>query len=200
MSEFNICENGHYYAKDQDKCPYCPKKDDNLKTVASSNNLEKTKIFSDDGNNEVTDNSKTVIHNETENVTSNDLSKTIIHTESSNETSDDSSPMQSSQRQSGRKLVGWLVSFTIDPLGIDFKLYEGRNTVGSDNACDIVINNDSLISGKHLTILYRREVYKFKDEFSTNGTFINDEFVEQGDLVDGDLIKVGSSELKFRSI
>ncbi|MEI6124071.1 MAG: FHA domain-containing protein [Bacteroidota bacterium] len=106
----------------------------------------------------------------------------------------------SASDRSGRKLVGWLVSFTIDANGADFRLFEGRNIVGSDPACDIVVGNDHTISTKHLTILYRMGVFKFKDEFSTNGTFINEEFKEEGNLVDGDTIKVGNTLFRFRTV
>jgi pSer/pThr/pTyr-binding forkhead associated (FHA) protein len=41
--------------------------------------------------------------------------------------------------------------------------------------------------------------FKFKDELSTNGTFINDEFVEEGNLKDGDTIRIGQTVFKFRS-
>jgi pSer/pThr/pTyr-binding forkhead associated (FHA) protein len=42
-------------------------------------------------------------------------------------------------------------------------------------------------------------VFKFKDELSTNGTFVNDEFKEEGILNDGDNVKIGSTILKFRT-
>ncbi len=99
----------------------------------------------------------------------------------------------------GRKLVGWLVSFTHNALGEDFKLYEGRNVLGSDQSCDIIIP-DNLVSSKHLTILFRADKFKFKDELSTNGTFINEVMQDEGDLKDGDQIRLGKTIFKFRSI
>ena len=42
-------------------------------------------------------------------------------------------------------------------------------------------------------------VFKFKDEFSTNGTFVNEEFVEEGTLNDGDTLKIGNTVFKFRT-
>lgn len=39
-----------------------------------------------------------------------------------------------------RKLVGWLVSYTLDAMGVDFKLYEGRNIIGRDADCSISVN------------------------------------------------------------
>jgi hypothetical protein len=100
-----------------------------------------------------------------------------------------------------RKLIGWLVSFTIHPNGVDFRLYEGKNTIGTNPACDIVLQ-DPQVSGHHLTLLIRpgTNAVRFKDEFSTNGTLINGTPLDEGTLQDGDIIKIGSTELKFRSV
>jgi pSer/pThr/pTyr-binding forkhead associated (FHA) protein len=99
-----------------------------------------------------------------------------------------------------RKLVGWLVSFTMDPNGKDFRLYEGRNTIGSDPSNDIVVTGDPAVSSKHLTILYRMGKFKCKDEFSTNGTYVNEVFFEEGDLTDGAIIRIGQTVFTFRQI
>lgn len=100
-----------------------------------------------------------------------------------------------------RKLIGWLVSFTIHPNGVDFRLYEGKNTIGSGPQCDVILQ-DPGVSGHHLTILARpgTNTIRFKDEFSTNGTLLNGEPVEEGTLQDGDILKIGSTELRFRSV
>ncbi|MCS7152375.1 MAG: FHA domain-containing protein [Bacteroidia bacterium] len=103
------------------------------------------------------------------------------------------------QAPQNRKIVGWLVSFTLHPNGVDFRLYEGRNTIGTDHRCDIVIN-DPAASGHHLTILYRAGEFLFRDELSTNGTFVNGEMQNEGKLRDGDVIKVGNTEFRFRTI
>lgn len=136
----------------------------------------------------------------------NDLNKTKIsepeNTGSLNKTQivvPENNPQQVLQVVN-RKLVGWLVSFSMDPNGRDFKLYEGRNTVGSDPSCDIVVTGDPAVSSKHLTILYRMGTFKLKDEFSTNGTFVDDVFFEEGDLKDGVIIKIGQTIFKFRQI
>ena len=56
------------------------------------------------------------------------------------------------------------------------------------------------IPGSHLTILYRGGVYRFRDEFSTNGTFINGVAAEEGTLNDKDVIRVGNTQLIFLAI
>ncbi len=99
-----------------------------------------------------------------------------------------------------RKLVGWLVSYTLDELGMDFRLYEGKNVIGSDVSCDIAVLQDKSVSGRHATILFRNNKFLLRDELSTNGTFLNGEIVEVETpvLQDGDIIKVGNTVFKFR--
>ena len=184
MSDFKLCNNGHYYADDLQECPYCPK-------TSNIRNMDNDKTKVDQGNNPLDDKTQIFGGN-----TGNDLGKTQIH---HGEGSQEQPNFSYGRNNAGRKLTGWLVSFTMDPLGVDFRLYEGRNIIGSDPGCDIVISGDSSVSGKHLTILYRMGVFKFKDEMSTNGTFINDEFREEGTLSDGDNIRIGTTVLKFRT-
>lgn len=49
-------------------------------------------------------------------------------------------------------------------------------------------------------MLYRGGSIKIKDELSTNGTFVNGAVIEETEIKDGDIILVGKTELKFRSI
>lgn len=180
---YHLCPNGHYYENTMSACPYCPseQQSDFNKTQIIQNTDDKTKIMQGD---------KTSLQ-----TSKPDFNKTAIF---SGNLEEKQQVQQVQSHGAGRKLVGWLVSYTLDPLGQDFKLREGRNIIGSDSACDISIA-DAQVSGKHLTILYRMGDFKFKDELSTNGTFINDEFVEEGNLKDGDVIRIGQTVLKFRS-
>ncbi len=181
-----LCANGHYYEDTHQVCPYCP--------TPQATDFNKTQIMNNDKTKVMQGNEdKTFVQNEK----IANFNKTAIFTGTpSQEVTPQPQTVQ--PQHTGRKLVGWLVSYTLDPLGQDFKLREGRNIIGSDSACDIVIP-DSQVSGKHLTILYRMGDFKFKDELSTNGTFINEEFVEEGNLKDGDTIRIGQTVLKFRT-
>lgn len=99
-----------------------------------------------------------------------------------------------------RKLVGWLVSYTLDDMGMDFKLYEGRNIIGRNSDCQITIA-DKTVSGTHALILYRAGKYSISDQQSSQGTFVNDEDIELEAryLKDGDVIRIGQTILKFRT-
>lgn len=101
-------------------------------------------------------------------------------------------------RVGGARLVGWLVSFSLDPSGIDFPLREGRNLLGADPDCDVVIEGDPAISGTHAVVMYRRGELQIRDSDSTNGTHVNgqDIFGESGVRIEsGDRIRVGQVEL-----
>lgn len=195
MSEFKLCENGHYYPQGLKDCPYCPKSNQDFGQGQGSA-LDKTKIADD----------QMPTFGGGGGFGGGSLGRTQIFTGGGSVDQNFGFPTNSTpqfkptQASTGRKLVGWLVSFTIDPNGADHKLYEGRNLIGSDPMCDITVQNDAAVSSKHLTILHRMGHFKFKDELSTNGTFINDVFEEEGNLKDGDMIRIGDTIFKFRSI
>ena len=99
-----------------------------------------------------------------------------------------------------RKLRGWLVTFDLISFGTDFKIIEGRNTIGK-NADNAITIKDSEVSGSHAMILCRNDVFEISDEMSTNGTTVNG--TELGSrlphiLSDGDKIKIGTTNLLFR--
>jgi hypothetical protein len=97
------------------------------------------------------------------------------------------------------KLVGWLVSFTNDPSGQDYRVREGRNSIGSDGSkCDVIIH-DATVSSIHALLIYQGGVFMIRDEGSNNGTFVNGEniFIKGGgvSLKQGDRIRIGKTEL-----
>jgi pSer/pThr/pTyr-binding forkhead associated (FHA) protein len=104
--------------------------------------------------------------------------------------------------RSTRRIVGWIVSYTLDPMGVDYRIFEGTNTIGRDSKNTIPITKDPTISGEHVVILYRSGKFKIKDKMTANGTFLNDvelEVEEAYDLGDGDVIRVGNTTFKFKS-
>ncbi len=101
-----------------------------------------------------------------------------------------------------RKLVGFLVTYNRNPAGRAFNIYEGRNYIGRDASCDISLPDDGQMSGKHFSILYRNAdgKFKFRDEQSTNGTFINKELLDDGNLQNYDIIRAGGTIFIFIEI
>lgn len=106
------------------------------------------------------------------------------------------------QVSASRRLVGFLVTYNRDPMGRAYNIYEGRNYVGRDANCDISVPDDNQMSGRHLSILYRSvdDKFKFRDEQSSNGTFVNKELLDDGELENYDIIRAGSTLFIFIAI
>lgn len=204
MANIKTCSNGHNYDSSlYSKCPYCPKGNTAEKTFLNnvqqysaptelndSGSSAKTRIVSlgGYGNEDKTipfqgiyPENKTSVPNGTKIVVS-------------------SGDRGYAGEVQTRKLVGFLVSYTLNPQGKSFKLYEGKNLIGADPNCDIVISSDPGVSGKHITILYRSGKFRFKDEFSTNATFVNGAEIEEGYLENQDIIKIGKTIFAFMAI
>lgn len=103
----------------------------------------------------------------------------------------------------GRKVIGVLVSYSHNPAGDVFKVYEGRNIVGRDHACDISFPMDDKMSGRHLLLLFREAegIVWANDENSSNGTYINGKFAgTRTELHTNDIIVIGSTKLVFLAV
>jgi hypothetical protein len=225
LKGYKKCKNGHYYDENLDRCPYCPSDDqkkggniheaktriemddDNSVYDDSSSQTrprnENTKIY---GNRNGSDIDKTKVFGDGDFSTAgstkstHDVSRTIIIDDDEDDEND--SFVETNKKYFTRKLTGWLISYTIEKQGIDFKLFEGRNTLGHLSTNNISIPNDKSISGHHLTILFRNGRFKLRDELSANGTFINGEEIETGvvyEIKDGDKIKVGNTTFIFKT-
>lgn len=95
-----------------------------------------------------------------------------------------------------------LVVLQGQPIGLTLQLDKGRVTIGRGSMCDIVLR-DEVASRQHAEI-YQLAVeagcveYYINDLGSTNGTYLNGQFVSSGQLLqDGDKVKVGNHLLKF---
>ena len=81
-------------------------------------------------------------------------------------------------------------------IGKRYALTRFSTVIGRSSKTDVRIEEDA-ISRNHAMIINQGETYLLKDLGSTNGTFLNDRSVEQLELRDGDLIKIGRSIFKF---
>ena len=68
--------------------------------------------------------------------------------------------------------------------------------IGRSSKCDIQIDQES-ISRNHSKIVNTGKSILIRDLGSTNGTYVNDEPVDEYVLRDGDLIKIGRTIFKF---
>jgi hypothetical protein len=96
-----------------------------------------------------------------------------------------------------RQLVGWLVTFTGHPEGKDFRLRAGVNRIGARGQCDIIIDDDA-VSSSHALIVCREGDCSIRDDFSTNGTFVNDVRVTETQKISSkDRLRIGNTELQL---
>ncbi|HKX32043.1 MAG TPA: FHA domain-containing protein [Blastocatellia bacterium] len=95
------------------------------------------------------------------------------------------------------KIVGWLVSYTRNPDGEDFRVYAGYNRLGANPICDIVLE-DETVSGSHAILVHRDGRSLIKDDLSRNGTYVNGrEITEAHQLQNYDQVRIGNTILIY---
>lgn len=96
-------------------------------------------------------------------------------------------------------VVGWIVCLNGALRGKDFRLVTGKNVMGTAADCDIVLT-DGYLSSKHSVIRHEEGRFTLVDLDSTNGTFVNDKRVSKTELIDNDKLRIGRTEMKFKSL
>ena len=81
-------------------------------------------------------------------------------------------------------------------LGKKYNLNSASLVIGRSSKCDIQIDQES-ISRNHSKIVNTGKSILVRDLGSTNGTYVNDEPIDEYVLRDGDLIKIGRTIFKF---
>ena len=187
---FASCPNGHRYPATSSTCPFCP-------SETESGRGSGTVIA------ELSENDRTIIDDSAPTLQVNSESTfpitgpdaTMLLTPVENQI-----PKQDDAPRTGRKLVGWLVTFDINPLGTDFRITEGRTKLGRNNTNDIILVHPG-VSDEHALMLYREGKLIIDDKLSTNGTFVNGESIEdKTHLKNDDIIGIGDVRLKVKLI
>lgn len=180
------CPKGHKYdhAIYADNCPFCPS--DTVKTRVN---------IDDDGAHTIDISDKGSITGATKPVASQGGAHTVIRMPG----------MTSVKSETGRRLVGVLVSYDAVSTGEVYKVYEGRTSVGRNVECDIAFPNDSAMSSKHLSIQFvpSKGEFRAEDTNSSNGSYVNGECYVIGDVIklkSGDVIVLGATKLLFLAI
>lgn len=200
MSRFKKCPQGHTYKADLDECPICN----------SGKNMEFPRIQGEatqiipglDGETfglKTTTDDVPIQVNNAEIDPHMDFAKTMVEEEVQEE-DESGAIVNRKETRSASRLVGWLVTYTLDPNGVDFRLFEGRNIIGKDFDCRVCVN-DPKVSGQHAILLFRNDKFRLKDNLSTNGTLVNGEDIDDDSVVlhDGDIIQVGDTVFLFRT-
>lgn len=186
------CPNGHQYDSTiyGDNCPFCPNSEGHTRV---NNDFEgETQATMDWGGGGSSAPTETMQHFE------GDGGRTVIRTVGG---TDAPNP------DGGRRVVGILVSYSANPAGEVYKVYEGRTTIGRDRTCDLPFPNDSHMSSKHLLIQYVEAKGAFRaQEYaqgSANGSYVNGQVYVLGDVIDlktNDVIVLGGTKFVFLAI
>ena len=80
--------------------------------------------------------------------------------------------------------------------GQQVALPEGTTRIGRSPTADICLE-DASVSRRHAIVLREGDSVRVLDDRSLNGVFVNGERVTAKVLEDGDVLSVGSNELKF---
>jgi hypothetical protein len=100
--------------------------------------------------------------------------------------------------QDGFPIVGWLVPLNGQNAYQTFRLRSGLTKIGTQNT-DIVIN-DGFMSTEHCQIQCSPAGFTLVDGGSTNGSYVNDKRVSRHELIDNDMITLGKTNFKFKSV
>lgn len=186
------CANGHLYdaAIYGERCPFCPSPTGSTKVNTGMQDGLGTKVL---GGEEPTQPTETIIDG-------NDAvggGTKIRHS--------DDAVTGKTKIGENRRLVGLLVSYSTNPTGEVYKVYEGRTIIGRDRTCDIPFPNDQQMSSKHLLIQYvgAKGVFKAKDLGSSNGSNVNENIYVMDEAIElktNDKIVLGDTVLIFLTI
>ena len=82
--------------------------------------------------------------------------------------------------------------------GREVMLSKEVTTIGRAEACDIGLFRDNTIERSHARIILQNRRYLLADENTPAGTYLNDQRLDKPtSLKNGDLIRVGSTQLRF---
>lgn len=96
-------------------------------------------------------------------------------------------------------VVGVLVAVHGELEGTLFAVRDGENKLGRAEECEIVLPSVK-ISREHAKIVHADGVFAIVPLKPENPTFVNEEATEGAELRDGDLVRVGQTTLRFRTI
>jgi diguanylate cyclase (GGDEF)-like protein len=83
-------------------------------------------------------------------------------------------------------------------LGRKYNLEQANIVIGRSSKCDVQIDQES-VSRNHAKIINAGKSIILRDLGSTNGTYVNDQLIDEYVLRDGDFIKIGRTIFKFLS-
>jgi pSer/pThr/pTyr-binding forkhead associated (FHA) protein len=104
----------------------------------------------------------------------------------------------SESQQSRTATFAALVVFYGNDIGKSYRLNVQSLVIGRSSKCDVQVDQESL-SRNHARIVKTGESWVIRDLGPTNGTYVNNQPIDEHVLSHGDLVKVGRTILKFLS-
>jgi hypothetical protein len=95
--------------------------------------------------------------------------------------------------------VGVLVAVGGELKGQIFELRDGENQLGRQHDCEVQLV-ERRVSRRHARILHREGLFVIEPLNDRNPTFLNGEPTTGSELMDGDLIRLGRTLLRFRPV
>lgn len=97
------------------------------------------------------------------------------------------------------EVVGVLVAIDGELKGEVFKLYDGENRLGRSVVSDVVLTS-KWISREHAVLVHQQGVFAIVPLSERNPTYLNDREIDGAELSDSDVIRLGHTSLRFKSI
>lgn len=196
------CDHGHPLEEWMVECPFCPKSGDGIRKVMGN----KTAATLSEAATEIAAPSAlkaTVMDGFTE-FYQNPLKATVMDTEAGARKTVVLGQKEVSPRKPPEgplPLLGWLVLMNGPEKWRDFRIDREKLIIGTGEECDVCLQ-DTAASTRHASVRKQTEGLFIVDLDSTNGTFLNNDPdpVSKRLLQDEDLIKVGTTYLKYRRL
>jgi pSer/pThr/pTyr-binding forkhead associated (FHA) protein len=96
-------------------------------------------------------------------------------------------------------IKAWLVVEAGEYRNKVYTVHEGKTKVGTGADCELRILIRG-VSRHHMMVLAKEGKYFINDLNSATGTFVNNFQISNREVIDGDLVKLGDVEFKFKCL
>ncbi len=96
-------------------------------------------------------------------------------------------------------ICAWLVVLNGGQKSTVYTLHEGKSKIGTGADCEVRILLDS-ISRQHALLIANQGRYSIADLNSVTGAYVNNFQISNREIIDGDIVKLGDVEFKFKCL
>lgn len=96
-------------------------------------------------------------------------------------------------------ICAWMVVLNGPYKNRVYTIHEGKSKIGIGVDCELRILFES-ISRHHALLVARDGKYQISDLNSVTGTYVNNFQISSREIIDGDIIKLGDVEFKFKCL